>query len=60
MYKEDINYIHLARKMNTNKECQLDCEYQHEGFCIAYTDGINPDICKAKTNDDLVENPDMY
>lgn len=38
------------------KECNLDCSLQHEGYCtleIQY--GINPETCKAKTNEDLEE-----
>lgn len=38
------------------KNCNLDCEYQHEGCCIAdlCIEGFKPEDCKAKTNDDLM------
>ena len=38
------------------KECNLDCEYQLEGYCIAdlCIEGFNPDDCQAKSNDDLM------
>jgi len=37
------------------KKCNLDCEYQHEGYCIAdVVIGLNPNECTAKTNNDLI------
>jgi len=38
------------------KECNLDCEYQHEGYCIVdlCIKDFNTNDCKAKTNDDLL------
>ena len=41
--------------MELLKECILDCYYSHEGHCICFIDGLNPNDCKAKTNDDLVD-----
>lgn len=38
------------------KECNLDCYCQHEGFCtLKEMYNINPNVCKAKTDDDLRE-----
>jgi len=38
------------------KKCNLGCEYQHEGYCIAdlCIKDFNPNECQAKTNDDLM------
>ena len=38
------------------KRCNLDCEYQHEGYCIGdlCISGLEPEKCTAKTNDDLM------
>ena len=40
------------------KECNLDCDAQHEGYCIfnELYPGVDfdPEECTAKTNDDLV------
>ena len=38
------------------KKCNLDCEYQHEGYCIAdlCIENFNPTECLAKTYDDLI------
>ena len=38
------------------KECNLDCEFSHEGYCIADTQikGFNPFECTAKTDKDLI------
>lgn len=35
------------------KECNLDCYFEHEGFCSLKEHNINPSICRAKTNNDI-------
>jgi len=46
-------------KSDILKECNLDCECQHEGHCtieaIYPESGLKPGDCTAKTNADLVE-----
>ena len=39
------------------KKCLIDeCEYCHEGYCILdIVENINPNICKAKSSEDLID-----
>ena len=36
------------------KECNLECDLQHEGFCASKEYGFNPESCKAKYDNDLM------